>query len=104
MERRTTLMVASDILTETKEPIGKTKIVYRCNLNFNIIKRWIPTLINKGLLEEFDNPPTKWRTTEKGSSFLYFMEKVVCLWKNGSTDLEDKQMEVVETGVFHSQL
>lgn len=102
MEKRTTLKVALDILIQTKEPIGKTKIVYQCNLNFNIIKRWIPLLISKGLLEECDNPPRTWRTTEKGSRFIEAMERVLWIWKTEA--LDNGTVEAIEPGIFKQQM
>lgn len=104
MEKRTSLMVALDILNETREPLRKTQIVYRSNLNFNILKRWISLLINKGLFEVCNDPPRTWRTTEKGLKFIDAMEKVLGFWENEAIVLNDVKAEVVETGIFNSEV
>jgi len=76
MEKRTSLMVASDILTEAEGGAKKTRLVYRCNLNFKLIKIWLTRLVSKDLLEFQEGPPRTWKTTPKGYRFISAMEEV----------------------------
>lgn len=73
-------MVAQDILHEAREGSNKTNLVYRCNLNFNIIKTWLSRLIAKGLIEQTSSSPKIWTTTSKGMGFLLAMDGVLSMW------------------------
>lgn len=83
MERRTGLIVAYDVLTEARGGSQKTRLVYRCNLNFNIIKAYLSRLIANGLLDFIEGPPRKWITTAKGMDFLLAMDVVKGIWESG---------------------
>lgn len=65
--RRTELDIIHDILTLTIRPQKKTHIVYLCNLNFKIVKKYLNALITNGYLELQNKLYT---TTESGSTFL----------------------------------
>ncbi len=84
MARRTSLMVARDILHQSIFGASKTQLVYRCNLNFKLIKTWLSRLIAKGLLEFQFGPPKTWGVTEKGLTFLFAMDKVLSIWDDGA--------------------
>ncbi len=79
IERRTSLMVAYDILQEARGGSNKTNLVYRCNLNFNIIKTWLSRLEAKGMLEHSEESRT-WATTSRGGAFLLAMDVVKGVW------------------------
>ena len=89
MKRRTSLMVAYDILQEARGGSNKTRLVYRCNLNFKIIKTWLSRLIAKGLIEQSLGPPRIWITTAKGIDFLSAMEGVMSMWDDGGREPQD---------------
>jgi len=93
MERRTGLIVAYDILMEARGGSNKTNLVYRCNLNFKLIKTWLSRLIAKGLLEPSPSSRT-WATTTQGAKFILAMEAVKSLW-DGEPPPEGIEMEVI---------
>ncbi|MBM3291409.1 transcriptional regulator [Candidatus Bathyarchaeota archaeon] len=66
--RRTSLDVYVDILEAAESGANKTRLVYRANLNFEIIKRYLKTLMENGLLEE--KVEGRFFTTKKGSQFV----------------------------------
>ncbi|MBN1681977.1 transcriptional regulator [Candidatus Bathyarchaeota archaeon] len=66
--RRTSLDVYVDILQAAETGANKTRLVYRANLNFEIIKRYMKNLIENGLLEE--KIEGKFFTTRKGLQFV----------------------------------
>lgn len=95
MSRRTNLMVAQDILIEALEGSNKTRLVYRCNLNFRIVKKWLSRLISKGFLEFNPNPTKTWKTTEKGLRFIEAMNRVLPIWDEGITNLAEIKREMI---------
>jgi predicted transcriptional regulator len=66
-QRRGKLEIVIDILTVALGGAGKTEIVYKANLNFARIDRYIPFLKERGLLE---NSGSVYKTTEKGEELL----------------------------------
>lgn len=66
--RRTNLEVSVDILEAARNGAKKTRIVYQSNLNFEIVKTYLNTLISSGLLAE--NEKGYYVTTQKGIKFV----------------------------------
>ena len=67
--RRNDLDICADILRVSRSGAKKTQIVYKANLNFKIVKKYLRRLIENGMLE----PPRDDRlftTTNKGVNFL----------------------------------
>ena len=94
MGRRTSLMVAYDILQVARGGSSKTPLVYRCNLNFKLIKTWLSRLIAKGLLEPSSTSRT-WTTTTKGLSFILAMDAVISIWDYGGQPPEGIELELI---------
>jgi len=67
--RRNDLDICADILKVSKAGAKKTHIVYRANLNFRIVKKYLNRLINNGFLIDGSNSGI-YVTTGKGSDFL----------------------------------
>lgn len=65
--RRNDLDICADILHVTRHGAKKTHIVYRANLNFNMVKKYFKRLIGGGLLTLADGHYT---TTDKGLDWL----------------------------------
>jgi predicted transcriptional regulator len=65
--RRNDLDICADILKVAKNGAKKTQMVYKANLNFNIVKRYIKRLTDSGLLESVNG---LFFATDKGSQFL----------------------------------
>lgn len=92
IERRTSLMVAYDILQVARGGSAKTPLVYRCNLNFKLIKTWLSRLIAKGLIDP--NPTSRiWKTTTKGLRFISAMDEVLSMWDVGGQPPEGIELE-----------
>jgi predicted transcriptional regulator len=68
MMRRTSLDVYVDILEAAQNGANKTRIVYRANLNFEIVKKYLKSLIESDLLMVNENG--KYYTTKKGYNFI----------------------------------
>ncbi len=66
--RRTETEIIVAILESTEEPINKTAIVYKTNINFKLAKKYLDMLQAKGLIEK--NPENKYQITDKGKSYL----------------------------------
>ena len=68
--RRGKFEIIGEILSLTTEPSTKTSIVYRANLNFNIVNRYLDLLLRNGLVEVQGGSSKKYQITEKGLEFL----------------------------------
>ena len=66
-ERRGKLEIMADILSAAGNGARKTEIVYKANLNFPRIERYIPYLEKRELIA---TAGTVYKTTEKGEEFL----------------------------------
>jgi predicted transcriptional regulator len=71
--------VIFEILSEALEGASKTRLMYRCNLNFRRFNRYLKELLNAGLLERAVSNPKSglvlYRTTEKGRELLKILRK-----------------------------
>jgi len=67
MKRRNNLDVQAEILEIARKGARKTWIVYKANLNFEIVKGYIKELVEKGLLQY---EGMIYRTTRQGLMFL----------------------------------
>jgi predicted transcriptional regulator len=65
--RRSRIDIIIDILEVSIMGVNKTSVVYRCNLNFKVARKYLELLKKHGLLENRENI---YRTTEKGNLFL----------------------------------
>ena len=72
-ERRGGLEIIADILLVTREGEKKTQIVYKANLNFTRVGKYLPYLVEKGLIEYRDN---EYKTTERCKEFLRDYQKM----------------------------
>ena len=66
-KRRNNLDIMADMITVAKNGARKTQLVYKCNLNFSIVKRYISYLLASGLF--YFNAPYYY-STEEGNVFL----------------------------------
>ena len=67
--RRNDLDICADILKVSKAGAKKTHIVYRANLNFKIVKKYLSRLIDNGYLLDGSDSGV-FVTTDRGSNFL----------------------------------
>lgn len=77
--RRSRVEVIGEILREALDGANKTRLMYRCNLNFGRFNRYLKELLDAGLLEQVGGNPGEgfvlYRTTEKGRELLKILEK-----------------------------
>ena len=69
-KHRDRLKIIEDILTAALDGASKTQLVYKANLNFKRLSRYLPDLAEKGLIAPAQSSPTRYTTTEKGRDFL----------------------------------
>ncbi len=66
--RRNEMEIIVAILEVASEPINKTAIVYKTNINFKLAKKYLDMLQANGLIEK--TPENKYQITDKGRSYL----------------------------------
>jgi len=65
--KRNNLDICADILKVSRGGAKKTHLVYKANLNFKIVKRYLDHLVDNELLESDEGT---FYLTEKGSRFI----------------------------------
>ncbi len=65
--KRNNLDICADILRVSRGGAKKTHLVYKANLNFNIVKKYIAGLTESGLLEKNGE---RFYVTEEGNLFI----------------------------------
>lgn len=70
--RRNNLDICADILQVAQPGARKTQIVYKANLNFMIVKKYLRNLIENGFIEKFDK---LYYTNNKGVNFIESYEE-----------------------------
>jgi len=76
--RRSRTEVIVEILSEALGGVNKTRIMYRCNLNFVRFNRYLRELLDAGLIECVDANPeymVLYKTTDKGRELLKVLRK-----------------------------
>jgi len=74
MSRRTKADIIKEILELCKNPVNKTSIVYKCNLNFRIVKRYLSWCFINGWLQKEGKT---YQTTGLGTDYLDILIPVV---------------------------
>lgn len=76
--RRSHAEVIVNILSEALGGTNKTRLMYRCNLNFVRFKRYLTELLDAGLIERVEMNPDDvavYRTTDRGRELLRVLRK-----------------------------
>ena len=81
--RRSGLDICADILEIARMGAKKTHIVYKANLNFRIVERYLRWLMEKGLLRK--KGERLYMTTEEGLRFLQRYKELVNPLYGGET-------------------
>lgn len=68
--RRGRFEIIGEILSLATDNVKKTSIVYRANLNFNLVNKYLNLLIQEGLISSTTGSARNFKTTEKGLEFL----------------------------------
>ena len=69
--------IIHDILAVAQKPTQKTRILYKCNLSFSQLQKYLKYLKNIGLLDSLSNDgKLLYQATEKGKTFIEDYEKL----------------------------
>jgi predicted transcriptional regulator len=77
-ERRSKDRIILEILHTCSDGANVTRIVYKVNTNFTIVRSYLDSLIDKGLIESIEGTPKLYKTTPRG---LALMNKLASLYK-----------------------
>ena len=82
--RRSRFEIIGEILSLAADGAKKTSIVYRANLNFNVVNRYLNLLIQEGFINSHAGSAGKFKfkITEKGLEFLNAYKKLKTVAKN----------------------
>jgi len=69
MAKRNSLEITAEILNLCEQPQTKTRVMYRTNLSWRMLQKYLSQLQSRGLLE-VHHSPTKYVTTRKGLKFV----------------------------------
>ena len=69
MAKRDSLEIMAEILDLCKQPQNKTRVMYRTNLSWIMVQKYLSKLHSKGLLE-VHHSSTKYVATLKGLKFV----------------------------------
>jgi len=78
--KRGRLEIIYEILSVSRQPTRKTRILYRCNLSYDQLQKYLQYLISHGLLMSFKKDRREFfQGTEKGKEFLDWYERLKTL-------------------------
>lgn len=66
--RRGRIEIEQDILRLCRKPVNKTRILYKCNLSYDLLQKYLKDLMSKDLLA--NNSDGLFQATDKGKEFL----------------------------------
>lgn len=69
-KRRSEIEISADILRIALEGAKKSHIVYRANLNFEVVKKYLKLLFDSGLIGLNTDDKRLFQTTPKGKDYL----------------------------------
>ena len=70
--RRSRIEIINDILTASKNGAKKTDVMYRANLSFGQLQRYLSFLVDRGLISNRrnDDGKVRYKTSERGKKVL----------------------------------
>ncbi|MEM3084838.1 MAG: winged helix-turn-helix domain-containing protein [Nitrososphaerales archaeon] len=82
--KRDKLRILLEILEIGKTPVKKTHILYKANINFHQLTKYLDLLLSLQMLEEINDPFKGYRTTEKGRQMLdlFYTEELAPIVKD----------------------
>jgi predicted transcriptional regulator len=69
--------ITQDILRLCCKPVKKTQILYKCNLSFDLLQKYLKYLMSRNLLAK--NSDGLFQATDKGKEFLETYENLETL-------------------------
>ena len=82
-KRRSEIEISADILKVAVAGVKKSHIVYRANLNFEVVKRYLKRLNDAGLIDLPSVESRLFRTTRKGREYIDQFENLNTLTSVG---------------------
>lgn len=82
--RRGGLRIIADLLESMHQPVKLTHLLYKTNLSYSQLRRYLDLLLELELIQEFPKPNRSFVITDKGRTFGYI---VAPLSKNGRIEL-----------------
>ncbi len=73
-ERRSSFEIIYNILCESRAGINKTRLVYKTNLNFHVMERYLELLTSRGLL--ILEPKNRYKTSDSGLKYIMLFEQI----------------------------
>jgi predicted transcriptional regulator len=83
--KRSDIEVSADILKVTLNEAKKSHIVYKANLNFQLVKKHLDHLINSGLIAGSSSRSRVFMTTDKGVEYIKHFEDLKKLQGEANT-------------------
>ena len=68
-KRRDGLMIIADLLNSMNQPIKLTHILYRTNLGYTQLRKYLDLLVSMELVQELSEPNRAFVITDKGRIF-----------------------------------
>ena len=85
-QRRDSLMIMKDLLENMGEPARLTHLLYRANLSYGQVKKYLDMLIQMELARQVSEPYRAFVVTEKGRAFIDMVEShTQRRWTKGGT-------------------
>lgn len=73
VRRRDGLMIICDLLDSMQEPSRLTHVLFRTNLSYAQIKKYLDMLVQMGLIQEVQEPYAGFQITERGRLFAQIL-------------------------------
>lgn len=89
MARRNSMDICHDILKVAESGARKTRLVYGANLNFNIVKKYLELLLEKGFIELKDE---HYFTTDRGHYWMMNYNQLVLPMRDIRPQAETPQL------------
>ncbi len=72
--KRDKFAIMLDILNISRTPIKRTHVLYKANINFYQLTRYLDLLTKVGMIQSVESPFKGYRITEKGLQFIKMFE------------------------------
>lgn len=90
--RRGRLEIARDILEVARTGAGPTELVYKANLNFNVLKKYLPELEGAGLITVEEVPGSRlYTTTGWGHEFIRLLDRTLAMYERMTHPLRPEE-------------
>jgi len=73
--RRDTLEILSDLLANMQEPRRLTQLLYRSNLSYSQLRKYLTMVIEMGLAKYEQKPHASYLVTDEGKLFIEMVKK-----------------------------